>query len=87
MGYVTINTDVDVYLDDFDDEDILSEAYGRLSEFMQLGKIRARDQVWLDKFSRLLNGIPEGEYNPSAAYYVKSMEELKQMKGYTFGDE
>ena len=87
MGYVTINTDVDVYLDDFSDEEILEEAYSRLEEFTRLGKIRAKDQAWLDKFSRLLNGMPEGEYTPSAAYYVKSIEELKLMEGYTFGDE
>ena len=29
MGYVTINTDVDVYLDEFDDEDLLKELEGR----------------------------------------------------------
>ena len=29
MGYVTINTDVDVYLDEFDDEDLVKELEGQ----------------------------------------------------------
>ena len=29
MGYVTINTDVDVYLDDFSDEDLIEELRDR----------------------------------------------------------
>lgn len=76
MGYVTINTDVDVYLDDFSDEEILQEAYDRLREFKNLNQIRAKDQAWLDKFSRLF-GLSDNEYAPSSAYYIRTEEELK----------
>lgn len=77
MSYVTINTDVDVYLDDFSDEDILQEAFERLSEFRNLKSIRAKDQAWLDKFERIFNRLPDNEYAPSSAYYIRTEEELK----------
>lgn len=77
MGYVTINTDVDVYLEDFSDEEIFQEAYERLSEFRNLARIRAKDQEWLDKFARLFTGLPDNEYAPSSAYYIRTEEELK----------
>lgn len=86
MGYVTINTDVDVYLDDFSDDEIFEEAYERLREFKTLNKIRDRDQAWLDKFARLFTGLPDTEYQPSQAYHIKSQEELRNLAGYTFGE-
>lgn len=86
MGYVTINTDVDVYLDDFSDDEIFEEAYERLQEFKTLNKIRDKDQAWLDKFARLFTGQPDSEYQPSRAYYIKSQEELRNLAGYTFGE-
>lgn len=74
---ITINTDVDVYIEDFDDDDIFDEAYSRLKEFLAMNKIRARDQAWVDKFARLFSDMPLDEYAPSTAYYIKSEEDLK----------
>lgn len=73
----TITTDVEVYLDDFDDQDILEAAYDIMDSYLRMNRIRKRDEEMVEKFRRLFTGLEWDEYAPSSAYYIKSEDELK----------
>ena len=85
MGYVTINTDVDVYLDDFSDEDLIEELRDRGYSVVKKDR---REFSWLrqsyeeEELDDLLWSLRQAYIIDSGDQFRKSFEKILSEYGY-----